>query len=73
MLKDKLYLIKEKGNESSFLQEIPDTFTVKTSTPIKSMVEEVITCHKCFSRLERLWIVCPYCQAKVRVKRGKKL
>jgi DNA helicase IV len=70
--KDKLYLITEKGNESSFLQEIPDTFTVKTSTPIKSMVEEVIICHKCFSRLERLWIACPYCQTKVRVKKPRK-
>ena len=64
--KDKLFLITEKGNESSFLKEIPDIFTVKTSIPIKSVVEKVINCHKCFSQLEKLWIVCPYCEEKVR-------
>jgi superfamily I DNA/RNA helicase len=36
--KDKLFLITEKGNESSFLKEIPDIFTVRTSVPIKSVV-----------------------------------
>ena len=46
--KDKLFLITEKGKESSFLKEIPDIFTVKTSIPIKSVVEKVITCPKCF-------------------------
>jgi len=63
--KDKLFLITEKGNESSFIKEIPDVFTVKTSVPIKSVVEKVITCHKCFSQLENLWMVCPYCGEKV--------
>jgi len=63
--KDKLFLITEKGNESSFLKEIPDTFTVKTSIPIKSVVQKVITCNKCFSQLEKLWIICPYCGEKV--------
>ena len=64
--KDKLFLITEKGNESSFLKEIPETFTVKTSVPIKSVVEQVINCHKCFSQLEKLWMVCPYCGEKVK-------
>lgn len=63
--KDKLFLITEKGNESSFLKEIPEAFTVKTGVPIKSVVERVITCHKCFSQLEKLWVVCPYCGEKV--------
>jgi DNA helicase-4 len=67
--KDKLFLITEKGNESSFLKEIPDIFTVKTSTPIKSVVEKVITCIKCFSQLEKLWMVCPYCGEKVTEKK----
>lgn len=62
--KDKLFLITEKGNEYSFLKEIPDVFTVKTSMPMKSVVEKVITCEKCFSQLEKLWIVCPYCGQK---------
>lgn len=62
--KEKLFLITEKGNESSFLKEIPDVFTVKTSMPMKSVVEKVIYCEKCFSQLEKLWIVCPYCGQK---------
>jgi len=62
--KDKLFLITEKGNESSFLKEIPEIFTVKTSIPIKSVVEKVITCPKCFSQLEKLFIYCPYCGQK---------
>ena len=35
--KEKLYLITEKGNESMFLKEIPETYTVKTSEPIKPL------------------------------------
>jgi len=62
--KDKLFLITEKGNESSFLKEIPDIFTVKTSIPIKSVVEKVIICTKCFSQLEKLFAFCPYCGHK---------
>lgn len=63
--KEKLFLLTEKGNESSFLKEIPETFTVRTSHPIKSIVEKVITCKKCFSQLEKLWIICPYCGHKI--------
>ena len=63
--KDKLFLITEKGNESSFLKEIPETFTVKTSLPIKSVVEKVNLCGNCFSQMETLWMVCPYCGFKM--------
>lgn len=63
--KDKLFLITEKGNESSFLKEIPEIYTVKTSTPLSSVVEKVVNCHKCFSQLEKLWVVCPYCGEKI--------
>lgn len=59
--KEKLFLITEKGNESSFLKEIPEIYTVKTSIPIKSVIEKVVTCKKCYSQLDNLWIVCPYC------------
>ena len=64
--KDKLFLITEKGNESSFLKEIPEVFTVRTTLPLKSIVDKVITCDKCFSQLEKLWVVCPYCGEKVK-------
>lgn len=64
--KDKLFLITEKGNESSFLKEIPETFTVRTTLPIGALVDKVITCNNCFSQLEKLWVVCPYCGQKVK-------
>ena len=63
--KDKLFLITEKGNESSFIKEIPDTFTLKTSLSLKSVVEKVITCKYCNSQLEKLWVACPYCGQKI--------
>ena len=62
--KDKLFLITEKGNESSFLKEIPDIFTVKTSVPIKSVVEKVVLCDNCFSQLDKADIFCRYCGHK---------
>lgn len=63
--KEKLFLITEKGNESIFLKEIPEAFTVRTSTQIKPMVSQIVSCKKCFSELNRLWILCPYCGEKV--------
>lgn len=63
--KDKLFLITEKGNESSFLKEIPEVFTVRTTLPMKSVVDKVISCENCFSQLEKLWVVCPYCGKKI--------
>ncbi len=62
--KEKLFLLTLKGNESSFLKEIPDTYTVKTSIPIKSVVEKTVTCENCFSQLEKLFVFCPYCGQK---------
>ena len=59
--KDKLFLITEKGNESSFLKDITDVFTVTTVTQMPSVVEKLEPCNKCFSQLEKLWVVCPYC------------
>ena len=62
--KDKLYLISEKGNESSFLKEIPDSFTVKTSVPLKLVVDKTPICPSCSSQLEKLFAFCPYCGEK---------
>lgn len=63
--KDKLFLITEKGKESSFLREIPVDFTVKTSAQTKSVIEKVILCEKCFSQLDNIMKFCPYCGHKV--------
>ncbi len=63
--KEKLYLVTEKGNESSFLKEIPETYTVKTGEPIRSLEQKIPLCSKCFSQLEKLWVVCPYCGERI--------
>jgi len=59
--KDELFLITEKGNESSFLKEIPDDFTFKTSIPFKSVIEEITLCSNCSNRLDKGFAFCPYC------------
>jgi DNA helicase-4 len=59
--KDELFLLTEKGNESSFLKEIPDNFTFKTSMPFKSVIEEITLCSKCSNRLDIGFAFCPYC------------
>jgi DNA helicase-4 len=63
--KDKLFLITQKGNESSFLKEIPEAFTVRTTNAIKQVVDKVILCDSCFSQLETLHKFCPYCGQQV--------
>jgi len=62
--KDDLFLITEKGNESSFLKEIPDNFTFKTSIPFKAVVESITLCSNCTGRLEERFEFCPYCGKK---------
>jgi DNA helicase-4 len=62
--RDELYLITEVGNESSFLNEIPGTYTIKTSRPFQSVVEKVILCSNCSSRLYDHYSYCPYCGKK---------
>ncbi len=63
--KDKLFLITEKGKESSFLKEIPVNFTVKTSAQNKSVVNKIVLCTKCESQLDNIMKFCPYCGHKV--------
>ncbi|OVE59905.1 UvrD-helicase domain-containing protein [Chryseobacterium mucoviscidosis] len=63
--KEKLFLITQKGNESSFLKEIPTTYTVRTTNKIKQVFDKVILCSTCFSQLEKLHKFCPYCGQKI--------
>ncbi|MDX2133742.1 MAG: UvrD-helicase domain-containing protein [Saprospiraceae bacterium] len=61
--RDRLFLITEKGRESSFLREIPEAYTVRTGEPMLPTVEEARLCPQCRSRLEPLFAYCPYCGA----------
>jgi DNA helicase-4 len=65
--KDDLFLITEKGNESSFLKENPDDFTFKTSIPFKSVVEQITFCSNCKNRLDESFAYCPYCGKRTKI------
>ncbi len=62
--KDDLFLITEKGNESSFLKEIPDDFTFKSSKPFRAIIDGVVLCSDCSRQLDEAFAFCPYCGAK---------
>ena len=62
--KDKLFLITEKGRESSFLKEIPASYTERTGVPLGSVVEEVRRCPTCSKPIEPTFAYCPYCGEK---------
>ena len=62
--KDQLFLMTEKGNESSFLSEIPESFTAKSSVPFKSVMGETIQCISCENSLDKVFVFCPYCGVK---------
>ncbi len=64
--KDKLFLISEKGSESSFLDEIPPAYAVRTAEPLRSIVEEVPVCDTCSRAIERIWSFCPYCASAIK-------
>lgn len=63
--KDELFLITVKGNESSFIKEIPEIFTSKTFIPFKSVVEKILLCTNCESQLEENFKFCPACGCEV--------
>lgn len=62
--RDKLFLITQKGNESSFLKEIPGAYTDRITNGIEQTDNNVILCDSCHSQLEKIHIYCPYCGAK---------
>lgn len=60
---DKLYLVTEKGNESSFLNEIPDEYTSK-SNQLGKINHRQNECVKCHAPMKEDWIVFPKCGNK---------
>ena len=63
--KDNLFLITEKGKESSFLKEIPAAFTVCTTDTSKTIMDKIMICDGCCNQLEKSWVFCPYCGRKI--------
>jgi DNA helicase-4 len=58
---DKLHLITEKGNESSFIDEIPSRYTISYQQRAKPMTMELRKCPSCKQYLEDEFKYCPYC------------
>lgn len=61
--KDKLYLVTEKGNESSFLNEIPEEYTSR-SKQLEKNNHRQNECVKCHAPMKEEWKVCPLCETK---------
>lgn len=63
--KDKLFLISEKGNESSFIDEIPEIFLHRTDQLFREPNDPELLCLACARKLEATWLLCPYCGEKI--------
>lgn len=61
--KDKLYLISERGNESSFLNEIPEQYTSR-SKKLSKIIHRQNECTNCHAPMKDEWIACPKCGHK---------
>jgi DNA helicase-4 len=61
--KEKLYLITEIGNESSFLNEIPEIYTVGSKKKVVASHRHN-ECAKCSGPMKDEWVACPKCGHK---------
>jgi DNA helicase IV len=55
-----LYLITEIGNESRFIDEIPEEFKAVYTTPIHAK-SSIVTCEKCKHVIDKSYKFCPHC------------
>ena len=62
---DRLFLITEKGNESSFIKELPEAVILREGLHLQPVVENDIYCVSCGKLMQNEWISCPFCN-KVR-------
>jgi DNA helicase-4 len=63
--KDELFLLTRKGNESSFLDEIPEEFSINFNHTIKPVIDAVLMCENCNNQLQAHFSFCPNCGTKV--------
>jgi superfamily I DNA/RNA helicase len=59
--KEKLFLISRKGNESRFIEEIPEKLLERIEKPIELIKEKVILCEKCNKQIETTHNFCSHC------------
>ncbi|MDR2684883.1 MAG: UvrD-helicase domain-containing protein [Prevotellaceae bacterium] len=63
--KEKLFLISQKGNESSFISEISDNLLERTDKPIELIKEKVFLCNNCQKQIEKSSNFCPHCGNRI--------
>lgn len=64
--KDELFLITRKGNESTFLDEIPEEYSVSLKQSIKPILNEILLCKQCNTQLKLHFTFCPSCGLKLK-------
>ncbi len=64
--KDELYLITRSGNESSFLEEIPEEYSVNFSQKLPQPIMNTQNCEHCNFTLKPDFKFCPNCGASLR-------
>ncbi len=63
--KDELFLITRKGNESSFLDEIPEEYSVHYKQVMNPVITTMVKCKKCDTKLQTGFAFCPGCGNKL--------
>ena len=63
--KEELHLITELGNESRFIDEIPNHFFNYNSISFQSIVEPLHLCPSCKTAVQSNYKFCPSCGAKI--------
>lgn len=63
--KDELFLLTEYGNQSSFIEEIPEKYFVSFKQGIKQVIDTFKLCKSCEQQIEEHFTFCPYCGIKL--------
>jgi superfamily I DNA/RNA helicase len=63
--KELLFLISRKGNESVFINEIPDNLLERIDKPIQLITQKVILCNCCQKQIDESHKFCPHCGSKI--------
>jgi superfamily I DNA/RNA helicase len=63
--KDELFLLTRKGNESSFLDEIPEEYSINFNHILKPVIDAVLLCENCNNQLHAHFLFCPNCGTKI--------
>lgn len=63
--KDELFLITELGNESPFVDEIPQTFYAKNQTEFKNVINPIRVCTNCNTQLQTEKNFCGECGHRI--------